>query len=542
MIKYRSNRQLSFSDFLLPFNGSLDGNNRWVKLAHLLPWDELVAVYARGLSDSLGRGTTDLRVELGTLIIQELMDYTDREVIAQIQENPYLQYFLGYEEYRYREVFDPSLLVTIRKRLDREAIAELTAVIAEYRKSLEESDTTDDSSGGGGGDEGGAKPSGAEGARSSESSEGDAAESDGTKLVTHWGELIIDATAAELEIPYPTDLGLLNEARLQSERLIDLLWSVSSRRSKKPRTYRKKAKAAYLSVAKKRRKSKKVIRRGIIPPRREQYLRRNIKSINKLLAEVSPAVLKLVLTRRDERLIKTIKLVYEQQYTMYKEKLRRIDHRIVNLYQPWVRPIKRGKAGADVEFGPKLSVSLVDGVAYVDHFSWEAFNEGTYLKQQVEAYRKRYGFYPKVVIGDAIYGNRENRRYLKSLGIRFSGKSLGRPVQITVENKKEIAAERKRRQSEQRRRNRIEGSFGIGRRRYGLGRVRTRLAATSETTICMAFFAMSIAAYLAAYFAYFICKLRGLGCLVTLNNAISRRLKSFIDNHYRESCLIGAAA
>ena len=79
----------------------MDKNNRWVRLANILPWDELVAVYARGLSTSRGRGTLDLRVELGVLLIQGLLGYTDSEVIAQIQENPYLQYFLGYEEYSY---------------------------------------------------------------------------------------------------------------------------------------------------------------------------------------------------------------------------------------------------------------------------------------------------------------------------------------------------------------------------------------------------------------------------------------------------------
>ena len=152
-------------------------------------------------------------------------------------------------------------------------------------------------------------------------------------------------------------------------------------------------------------------------------------------------------------------------------------------------------------------MGLVEEVAYVDHFSWEAYNESVYLRQQIEAYCKRYGYYPEVVIGDRIYGCRENRRYLKSLGIRFSGKSLGRPLQEREENKQQIREEKKRLQEEQRRRNRIEGSFGVGRQCYGLGWVRTRLASTSETAICMAFFAMSVAAYFAAYFAYFVVKL-----------------------------------
>jgi len=206
-----------------------------------------------------------LRIELGALIIQEMMNYTDREVIAQIQENPYLQYFLGYQEYGYRRVFDPSLLVTIRKRLDREAIAELTRVIAECQQSLEPATSIklaeSDDSGAEGGDEAtgaGVRSQSAELAADEESPD-ESSSAETTSVAAHRGELILDATAAELEIPYPTDLGLLNEARLQSERLIDLLWSVSLRKGRKPRTYRKKAKAAYLSVAKKRRKSKKVI-------------------------------------------------------------------------------------------------------------------------------------------------------------------------------------------------------------------------------------------------------------------------------------------
>ena len=62
-----------------------------------------------------------------------------------------------------------------------------------------------------------------------------------------------------------------------------------------------------------------------------------------------------------------------------------------------------------MKFGLKLSVGLVEGIAYIDHFSWEAYNESTYSHHQVEAYYKRYRYYPEVVIGDRIYGRRENR-------------------------------------------------------------------------------------------------------------------------------------
>jgi len=481
MVNYQSNRQLSLSNFLLPFSGELKADNRWIKWANIIPWDNLANIYGKSFSDDLGRGSKDLRIEIGTLIIQELTGYTDREVISQIQENPYLQYFLGFQEFTNKIVFDPSLLVTIRKRLNQETIAEFTEQVAICHKRTEKKSSKskkpkDDSSKG----KGDKKPK--------VSAEEKEPENDG-KPIKHNGELIVDATAAELQIPYPTDLGLLNEARLQSEKIIDLLWSLSSCKGNKPRTYRQNARTAYLVLSKKRRKSKKDIRKGI--KQQLQYLRRNIKVIKKLLSVVSLATLKIALTRRDRTLINTIKLVYEQQLKMHKEKIRRIDHRIVNLYQPWVRPIIRGKSGKNVEFGPKLSVSLVDGITYVDKFSWEAFNESTHLQDQVEKYYKRNGFYPETVIGDMIYGNRKNRQYLKSLGICYSGKALGRPVQITPENKKELATQKKRRKAEQCRRNRIEGCFGVGRRRYSLGQVRTRLKETSEAKICMAFFAIT---------------------------------------------------
>ncbi|MBV5303680.1 MAG: hypothetical protein JZU70_05715 [Chlorobium sp.] len=62
--------------------------------------------------------------------------------------------------------------------------------------------------------------------------------------------------------------------------------------------------------------------------------------------------------------------LYRQQLEMYKYKLRRIDDRIVSISQPHVRPIVRGKASAKVEFGMKLSLSVVDGWSTIEKMSW----------------------------------------------------------------------------------------------------------------------------------------------------------------------------
>ena len=97
------------------------------------------------------------------------------------------------------------------------------------------------------------------------------------------------------------------------------------------------------------------------------YLRRNLKSIDQL----SKAVELTVLSPKQYRELLIISEVHRQQQLMYDQRSRRVDDRIVSISQPHVRPIKRGKAANDTEFGAKLSVSMVDGYAFVDRTSWD---------------------------------------------------------------------------------------------------------------------------------------------------------------------------
>ena len=149
--------------------------------------------------------------------------------------------------------------------------------------------------------------------------------------------------------------------------------------------------------------------------------------------------------------------VYRQQQEMYTEDKRTIEHRIVSLYQPHVRPMPRGKDRVQTEFGSKQLVMLKDGFTHVQTISWDNFNEGTRLEESVEAYKKIYGCYPEKVSADAIFGNKTNRQYLKEKAIRFVGKQLGRPPKIS-------AAEKRKLQKEMAGRNEIEGKFGQGKK------------------------------------------------------------------------------
>jgi hypothetical protein len=172
---------------------------------------------------------------------------------------------------------------------------------------------------------------------------------------------------------------------------------------------------------------------------------------------------------------------------MYKEHIHSVDNRIVNIYQPYVRPIVRGKDKAQVEFGSKLGVSIQNGYARINTLSWEAYNESTDLKKQVEDYKRLNGHYPKVVITDKIYGNRDNRQWLKDLGIRYSGKPLGRPSA-----KNQTPYQKRKYRQEQGMRNEVEGKFGQGKNGYNLSKIRARAARTSESWIAAIFFVMNL--------------------------------------------------
>ena len=71
----------------------------------------------------------------------------------------------------------------------------------------------------------------------------------------------------------------------------------------------------------------------------------------------------------------------------------------------------------------------MNGYAQINQFDFELFNEITFLKEQVEEYKKLFGRYPEVVQTDDIYMTRDNRSYLKGLGIRHTRRPLGRKLE-----------------------------------------------------------------------------------------------------------------
>jgi hypothetical protein len=425
-----------------PFDEHLDSDNRWVKFAKIIPWDKLSGYYYSKMENSMGAGALDARIILGAIIIKHHEKLSDEGCIEAIQENLYMQYLLGLPSFQKEKVFAPSLFVEIRKRLGLDYWQAINEIIIQHNDPKDKSNGED----------------------------GNNVTTNAAIEPTNQGTINLDATIVEQDIQYPTDLGLLNESREKLEEIIDLICLKTQQ--EKPRTYRINARKLYLNVAKKKNKSHKKIRTAV--GQQLNFVRRDLKYIETLLSTRSS--LYGILNKYELKYLQVVNEVYRQQKEMYTQKTHSTAHRIVSIHQPHVRPMVRGKAGTNVEFGSKIGVCIHNGLTYLDMLSWESYNETMDLEISAENYKKRNGFYPSKINADQIYITRNNRSWCKERNIQLNGKPLGRPTEHTKEKLKEL----KKGVSE---RNCVEGKFGQAKRWYGMDNIHARLQNTSESMI-----------------------------------------------------------
>ncbi|MFH0807090.1 MAG: IS5 family transposase [Elusimicrobiota bacterium] len=416
---------------LLPFGGKLNLENRWIKLHDLIPWDELEGIYGKYFS-RLGRPGKDSQLINGLLIVKHLLVMSDESVIDCFLENPYVQYFCGYDQFMTNREIEASTLTRMRKRLGVDYFKkfedEILCILKE-RKII--------------------KPK----------------------------EQMVDSTIFPVNIGYPTDTGLIEAVRVWLVEIIKRV-RVAGGMKEKVRTYCRKARAVYLRFQKKRKKTKKETRKA-----RKQLLQftiRNIRQLKKLLRNaggVTAVMLKKIKIR-----LKVAEKIYSQQLEMLKGNLKSVEDRIVSFHRSHIRPMVRGKNGKDVEFGPKASVSEVDGYLFLDKFSTDAYHEGVVLNESISLHEERFGNKPEVIITDKIYGSRKNRENLVKDGIRASLVPLGRKSELSKEQ--ELWMRKK-----QRKRNTIEGKIGTSKQYYGLERLRYK---NEELNIRLGLMAMNL--------------------------------------------------
>ena len=170
----------------------------------MIPWETIEAEYAKLFPSHTGMPAKPLRMALGSLLIQKQYRFPDEELVEQIRENPYYQYFIGLPGYEDKIPFVPSLLVEFSKRLSEDVLNEINEMIIAYNTQKDDQDDDDDHGDGGG-------------EREQNEQQGF---QNSTETSENSGTLTLDATCAPQNIKFPQDIELLNEVREKLEDMI----------------------------------------------------------------------------------------------------------------------------------------------------------------------------------------------------------------------------------------------------------------------------------------------------------------------------------
>jgi hypothetical protein len=299
-------------------------------------------------------------------------------------------------------------------------------------------------------------------------------------LAKHWlpymeelDQIVTDATCYESSLRFPTDQKLLWEATDWCHNQLKLLCSYGKQAL--PRSKYNKWKQRYWNYSRKRRKPKKertAITRGLL------------KLLKKLLEELV-IMLKQLDVRMPER--------YYTQYAIIEKVLKQQSYkfatgkspedRIVSLSKSYIRPIVRGKETKAVEFGAKVNKIQVNGISFIEHLSFDAFNEGIRFKSSVHLAQYLTHTKVKIAGADAIYATNGNRKFASSNNIRTDFVRKGRAGKHEL-HRKQMAAQIKKERA-----TRLEGSFGKDKQHYYLNRVKAR---TKDTEILWIFMGIHV--------------------------------------------------
>ena len=310
-------------------------------------------------------------------------------------------------------------------------------------------------------------------------------------LIKHWKPWmenlhlgLCDATCYESYIKYPTDVKLLWDCIEWMHRCIKRLSKDMGQ--PRPRNKYQDNKERRLAYARKRRKTYK----------EERHIRmlllnlceKLILQLGQLLEQWSKQEWQdeTLFDKEDWQRYRIIGKIYRQQRFHYDNPGESVPDRIVSLYKPYLRPIVRGKENKRVEFGAKAHTWQVDGLNFLEHLSFSAFNESTRLRQSIAFHHKGFGKLAQLG-GDNIYGTNANRRLCSKLGISNCFKPKGRRTHDELLRQQEDQA---RKAIGTARATVLEGSYGNDKNHYGLRKVKAR---NELTEVAWIFFGMMTA-------------------------------------------------
>ena len=289
-------------------------------------------------------------------------------------------------------------------------------------------------------------------------------------LGRHWKGLMshphigmIDATCYETNMRYPTDAKLLWEC---CEWVYAQMKGICKyAKVRMPRNKFAEQKTKQLVYQKRRKRSYKMTRRR---KRSLLYL------LNKLLRQLEDIenqmdAKQLRLPSKYFERIKTIRKILEQQQLLFTA--HKVSNRIVSIAKSYIRPIVRGKETKRVEFGAKVNTLQIDGLNFIEHISFDAFNESTRLQSSVHLQRKITGKCTHMA-ADQIYATNANRKYCSQNHIYTSFVRKGKAGKLEDQRFKMQQVLSKQRATQ------LEGSFGTQKNHYLLHRIKARCQST----------------------------------------------------------------
>ena len=108
----------------------IDMRHGLVRLAGLIPWSDFDESFGKFFKPT-GRPAKPTRLMVGLHYLKHVYDLSDEEVVERWVENPYHQYFCGFEFFQHSMPIDPSLMTRWRKRIGPDVLEEvLKATVA----------------------------------------------------------------------------------------------------------------------------------------------------------------------------------------------------------------------------------------------------------------------------------------------------------------------------------------------------------------------------------------------------------------------------
>ena len=278
-------------------SNELNPKHEMMILSRLIPWDSLESEFSdlyQSSSNVGGQPPKPIRLMIGILLLQHLHSLSDEQVVRTWVENPYWQFFCGYDFLQWNFPIDPSSLTRFRNRIGAsrmEKILSLTVSVAVESKAVKVNDLK---------------------------------------------KVIVDTTVMPKNIEFPTDSKLLGKAR---ERLVKLAAKngIALRQN-----YNLVAKTLLRKIS------------GYLHAKQMKRARKVIKHLKTIVGRVVRDVERKIGSSKN--LVEIFTPILDQTKRVLAQQ-RKDKNKLYSLHEPDVACISKGKAHKRYEFGCKVSIT-----------------------------------------------------------------------------------------------------------------------------------------------------------------------------------------